>query len=136
MGERRLAFERGSRSYFAARYVDALERVIIGMARDAVYANTLIEKLRSTREGLERAQFAGSSEMLQARVARLDCAIEALELDEAERLAAAPNFVEPVEAARRGPALRPMPDQLPRETVAHAGPYGLPDLRSLPAPDR
>ncbi len=47
--------------------VDALKRMIVGMARDAVHANTLIEKLRSQLARLKRAQFGVSSERLRAR---------------------------------------------------------------------
>ena len=99
--------------------VDALKRMIVGMARDAVHANTLIEKLRGELARLKRAQFGVSSEKLQGRVEQLELAIEALEVDEAERLAAAPVVAEAVEAASRGPARRSLPDHLPRETVAH-----------------
>ncbi|AIQ93170.1 Putative transposase [Methylobacterium oryzae CBMB20] len=73
--------------------------MIVGMARDAVHANTLIEKLRGELARLKRAQFGVSSEKLQARVEQLELAIEALEVDEAERLAAAPVVAEAVEAA-------------------------------------
>ncbi|MDN3573602.1 IS66 family transposase [Methylobacterium longum] len=106
--------------------VDALKRMIVGMARDAVHANTLIEKLRGELARLKRVQFGVSSEKLQARVEQLELAIEALEVDEAERLAAAPVVAEAVEAASRGPGRRPLPDQLPRETVAHPGPCACP----------
>ena len=106
--------------------VDALKRMIVGMARDAVHANTLIEKLRGELARLKRVQFGVSSEKLQARVEQLELAIEALEVDEAERLAAAPVVAEAVEAASRGPGRRPLPDHLPRETVAHPGPCACP----------
>lgn len=106
--------------------VDALKRMIVGMARDAVHANTLIEKLRGELARLKRAQFGVSSEKLQARVEQLELAIEALEVDEAECLAAAPVVAEAVEAASRGPGRRPLPDHLPRETVAHPGPCACP----------
>ncbi|MGH1590374.1 IS66 family transposase zinc-finger binding domain-containing protein [Methylobacterium phyllosphaerae] len=94
--------------------VDALKRMIVGMARDAVHANTLIEKLRGELARLKRAQFGVSSEKLQARVEKRELAIEALKVAEA------------VEAASRGPGRRPLPDHLPRETVAHPRPCACP----------
>ena len=106
--------------------VDALKRMIVGMARDAVHANTLIEKLRSELARLKRVQFGVSSEKLRARVEQLELAIEALEVDEAERLAAVPVVAEAVDAASPKPARRPLPDHLPRETVVHPGPCACP----------
>ena len=95
--------------------------MIVGMAREAVHANTLIEKLRGELARLKRAQFGVSSEKLKARVEQLELAIEALEVDEAERLAA-----DPVVASRARPARRPLPDHLPRESVIHPGPCACP----------
>ncbi|TXM60462.1 IS66 family transposase, partial [Methylobacterium sp. WL12] len=106
--------------------VDALKRMIVGMAREAVHANTLIEKLRSELARLKRAQFGVSSEKLKARVEQLELAIEALEVDEAERLAAAPVVADAVEASRVRPARRPLPDHLARESVIHPGPCACP----------
>lgn len=100
--------------------------MIVGMAQEAVHANTLIEKLRSELARLKRAQFGVSSEKLKARVEQLELAIEALEVDEAERLAAAPVVADAVEASRARPARRPLPDHLPRESVIHPGPCACP----------
>lgn len=100
--------------------------MIVGMARDAVHATTLIEKLRFELARLKRAQFGVSSEKLKARLEQLELAIEALEVDEAERLAAAPVVVEAVAAAIERPARRPLPDHLPRESVIHPGPCACP----------
>lgn len=106
--------------------VDALKRLIVGMAREAVHASTLIEKLRGELARLKRARFGTSSEKLGARVEQLELAIEALEVDEAERLAATPAIAEAVEAARIRPARRPLPEHLPRESVIHPGPCACP----------
>ena len=106
--------------------VDALKRMIVGLTREAVHANTLIEKLRSELARLKRVQFGASSEKLRARVEQLELAIEALEVDEAERLATAPVVAEAVEAARAKPARRPLPEHLPRETLVHSGPCTCP----------
>jgi len=102
--------------------VDALKCIIAEMARDAVAAKTEIEKLRAQLARLKRAQFGRSSEKLAARVEQLELAIEALETDDAERLAAMPVVADLIEAeyekAAR-PARRPLPAHLPREEVVH-----------------
>ncbi len=82
--------------------VDALKRLIVGMAREAVQADTLIEKLRFELARLKRARFGASSEKLGERVEQLELAIEALETDAAERLGAAPVVAEAVEAHASG----------------------------------
>lgn len=70
--------------------VDALKRLIVGMVREAVRAETLIEKLRFELDRLKRARFGASSEKLGERVEQLELAIEALETDQVERLAPTP----------------------------------------------
>ena len=102
--------------------VDALKRLIVVLSREAVQADTLIEKLRFELARLKRARFGASSEKLGERVEQLELAIEALETDAAERLGAAPVVAEVVEAARLRPARRALPEHLPRESVVHAGP--------------
>jgi transposase len=106
--------------------VDALKRIIAGMAQDAVHARTLIEKLRFELARLKRAQFGTSSERLDGRIEQLELAIEALETDEAEGLAAAPALAEAIENAAAKPARRPLPAHLPREEVLHPGPCACP----------
>ncbi len=106
--------------------VDALKRIIAGMAQDAIHARTLIEKLRFELARLKRAQFGASSEKLEGRVEQLELAIEALEIDEAEHLAVAPAVAEAIERAAMKPARRPLPDHLPREEVIHPGPCACP----------
>ena len=96
------------------------------MAQDAVQANTLIEKLRFELARLKRSQFGTSSEKLGERIEQLELAIEALEVDEAERLAAVPVVAAAVEAASQKPARRSLPDHLQRETVVHPGPCACP----------
>ena len=107
--------------------VDALKRIIAGMAQDAIHAHTLIEKLRFELARLKRAQFGTSSERLSGRIDQLELAIEALESDEAETLAAAPVVAEAIETAGAKPARRPLPAHLPREEVIHPGPCACPD---------
>lgn len=99
--------------------VDALKRLIVGLAREAVHASTLIEKLRGELARMKRARFGTSSEKLGTRLEQLELAIEALEVDEAERLAGTPVVAEVREAARLKPARRDLPAHLPRESVVH-----------------
>ena len=107
--------------------VDALKRMIVSMAQDAIHARTLIDKLRFELARLKRGRFGASSEKLDGRVAQLELAIEALETDQAEH--AVDSGTSPVgrpNEARQKPARRPLPDHLPREEVIHPGPCACP----------
>ncbi len=86
----------------------------------------LIEKLRGELARLKRAGFGTASERLGGRVEQLELAIETLEVDEAERLAAMPAVAGAVEAARIRPARRPLPGHLRRESIVHPGPCACP----------
>ena len=95
----------------------ALKRIITAMAQDAVAAQAEIAKLRFQLARYRRAEYGRSSEKLARETDQLELAIEALETDQAERLAAAsPVVAAVIEAAReaRKPARRPLPDHLPR----------------------
>ena len=82
--------------------VDALKRMIVAMAQDAVHARTLIEKLRFELARLKRQQFGTSSDKLDGRVEQLELAIEAIETDRAERSRATEASVsEPLEMQGR-----------------------------------
>ena len=108
--------------------VDALKRMIVAMAHDAVHARTLIEKLRFELARLKRQQFGASSEKLDGRVEQLELAIEVLETDRAERSThdEAPTSEPRVDEAGPKPARRVLPDHLPREEVIHPGPCACP----------
>jgi septal ring factor EnvC (AmiA/AmiB activator) len=73
----------------------ALKRIIAAMAQDAVAAQAEIAKLRFQLARYRRAEFGRSSENLEREADQLELAIEALETDQAERLAA----VSPIVAA-------------------------------------
>jgi transposase len=108
---------------------DALKRIIAGMAQDAVNAQAEIAKLRFQLARYLRAEFGRSSEKLEREADQLELAIEALEADQAERLAAAsPIIAAAIEAAVEStkPARRALPDHLPREDRVHAGPHACP----------
>jgi transposase len=102
--------------------IAALKRIIADMARDAVAARAEIAKLKFQLARYRRAEFGRSSEKLAHEVEQLELAIESLEADQAERLAAAaPAVAAVVESAAEAqkPARRPLPEHLPREEVLH-----------------
>ena len=90
------------------------------MAQDAVAAQAEIAKLRFQLARYRRAEFGRSSEKLAREAEQLELAIETLEADQAERLAAAsPVIAAAIETAveAQKPARRPLPAHLPREEV-------------------
>src|SRR5579862_4807599 len=99
------------------------------MARDAVAARAEIAKLKFQLARYRRAEFGRSSEKLGREIEQLELAIETLEEDQAERLAAASPSVAAVIAdavERHKPARRPLPDHLPREEIRHHAPGACP----------
>ena len=99
------------------------------MAQDAVAAQAEIAKLRFQLARYRRAQFGRSSEKLARDAEQLELAIEALEADQAERLAAAsPVVAAAIEAATEAqkPSRRPLPEHLPRQDVIHSAPCTCP----------
>jgi transposase len=108
---------------------EALKRIIAAMAQDAITAQAEIAKLRFQLARYRRAEFGRSSEKLEREADQLELAIEALETDQAERLAAAsPVVAAVIESAveAKKPARRPLPEHLPREDVIHAAPCACP----------
>jgi transposase len=108
---------------------EALKRIIAAMAQDAIAAQTEIGKLRFQLARYRRAEFGRSSEKLARETDQLELAIEALETDQAERLAAAsPIVASMIEAASEAqkPARRALPDHLPREEIIHPAPCACP----------
>jgi transposase len=102
--------------------IDALKRIIAELARDAVTAKVEIAKLKFQLARYRRAEFGRSSEKLARDIEQLELAIESLETDQAERLAAAsPIVAAAIEEAveKQKPARRPLPEHLPREEVHH-----------------
>jgi transposase len=101
---------------------EALKQIIAAMAQDAITAQAEIAKLRFQLARYRRAEFGRSSEKLEREANQLELAIEALEADQAERLAAAsPVVAAIVESAieAKKPARRTLPDHLPREEIIH-----------------
>ena len=104
--------------------IAALKQIIADLARDAVVAQAEIAKLKFQLARYRRSEFGCSSEKLARDIAQLELAIESVETDQAERLAAKPAAVAALEAAAEAqkPARRPLPAHLPREEVAHLAP--------------
>ena len=99
------------------------------MAQDAIAAQTEIAKLRFQLARYRRTEFGRSSEKLAREAEQLELAIEALETDQAERLAtASPVVAAAIERAveAKKPARRPLPEHLPREDVVHSAPCSCP----------
>jgi transposase len=109
--------------------IQGLKQIIADLAREAVVAQAEIAKLKFQLARYRRAEFGRSSEKLARDLAQLELAIEAVETDRAERLAASPPAVAAViEAAveAQKPARRPLPEHLPREDVVHSAPCTCP----------
>ena len=107
----------------------ALKQIIAAMAQDAIAAQAEIAKLRFQLARYRRAEFGRSSEKLAREREQLELALEALEIDQAERLATASPIVTAAIAAAseaQKPARRPLPDHLPREEIVHAAPCACP----------
>src|SRR5215204_1036005 len=99
------------------------------MAQDAVTAQAEIAKLRFQLARYRRAEFGRSSEKMAREAEQLELAIEALEADQAERIAAAsPIVAAAIKAATEAqkPARRPLPEHLPRQDVIHRAPCTCP----------
>ena len=107
----------------------ALKQIIAAMAQDAIAAQAEIAKLRFQLARYRRAEFGRSSEKLAHEAEQLELAIEALEADQAERLAtASPIVAAAIESAvqTQKPARRPLPEHLPREDILHPAPCTCP----------
>src|SRR5437764_947045 len=99
------------------------------MAQDALTAQAEIARLKFQLARYRRAEFGRSSEQLAREAEQLELALEALESDQAERLAtASPAVAAAVETAVEAhkPARRPLPEHLPREDRRHPAPCTCP----------
>jgi len=107
----------------------ALKRIIAAMAQDGLTAQAEIARLKFQLARYRRAEFGRSSEKLAREAEQLELALEALETDQAERLAtASPAVAAAVETAAEAqkPARRPLPQHLPREDLRHPAPCTCP----------
>jgi hypothetical protein len=117
----------------------ALKGIIAAMTQDALVAQAEITRLKfqlaryrgPSAHGLDPwgAEFGRSSEKLARETEQLELVLEALETDQAERLAtASPAVAAAVETAAEAqkPARRPLPEHLPREDRRHPAPCACP----------
>src|ERR1700752_5118118 len=99
------------------------------MAQDALTAQAEIARLKFQLARYRRAEFGRSSEKLAREAEQLELVLEALETDQAERLATAlPAGAAAAETAAEAqkPARRPLPEHLPREDRRHPAPCTCP----------
>src|ERR1700724_2293657 len=99
------------------------------MAQDALTAHAEIARVKFQLARYRRAEFGRSSEKLPRDIEQLEMALEALETDQAERLAtASPAVAAAVQTAAEAqkPARRPLPEHLPREDLRHPAPCTCP----------
>jgi len=100
------------------------------LARDAIAARAEIEKLRFQLARFKRAQFGCSSERIDRTIEQLELAIETLDEDHAQRIAAVPAIAVAIGALSEQtakPARRPLPEHLPREEIVHGGACSCPN---------
>ena len=106
----------------------ALKRIIAAMAQDALTAQAEIARLKFQLARYRRAEFGRSSEKMARDTEQLELALEALETDQAERLATAAAEAAAAETATEAqkPARRALPQHLPREDLRHPAPCTCP----------
>ena len=91
-----------------------LQAMVVAQQAEIEHLKLIIAKLR-------RMQFGQSSEKIDEMVGQLELALEELETGKAER--AGVTEIAPSEEAPGKPIRKPLPDHLPRDTVAHAPPH-------------
>jgi transposase len=96
---------------------EELVALVLAQQEQLLSRDTEIEHLKLLIAKLRRAQFGRSSEKLDRQIEQLELRLEALEMDEAENVAARPEAVGKKESA--GSARRPLPAHLPREIRTH-----------------
>jgi transposase len=104
--------------------IESLQRLVIAQQAALLSRDVEIEKLKIELARLKRMQFGRSCEQLDQTIAQLELSLEELEASESEILAPI-NLRAPITEARK-PARRPLPESLPRETVAHEAPCNCP----------
>ena len=99
--------------------IEAQAATIASQGAELVAHRAMVQTLRLQLARLHRMQFGRSSEKLDAEIAQLTLALEDLEASVERR--AKPSGEPPASAdpPNPKPARRPLPDHLPRTTVAH-----------------
>jgi transposase len=91
-----------------------LKALIVSQHELIVCRDSEIEQLKLLIAKLRRMQFGRSSEKLDRQIEQLELRLEALQLNDAEKVAALPVAIVNAEPAAR-PVRRPLPAHLPRE---------------------
>src|ERR1700728_4946270 len=95
-----------------------LKALIVSQHELIVSRDSEIEQLKLLIAKLRRMQFGRSSEKLDRQVEQLELQLEALQVNDAEIVAALPEKIAGVEAVARS-VRRPLPAHLPREVRTH-----------------
>jgi transposase len=91
-----------------------LKALIVSQHELIVSRDSEIEQLKLLIAKLRRMQFGRSSEKLDRQIEQLELRLEALQLNDAEKIAALPEAIKSPEPMAR-PVRRPLPAHLPRE---------------------
>jgi len=91
-----------------------LKALIVSQHELIVCRDSEIEQLKLLIAKLRRMQFGRSSEKLDRQIEQLELRLEALQLNDAEKVAALPEAIKSAEPVTR-PVRRPLPAHLPRE---------------------
>jgi len=95
-----------------------LKALIVSQHELIVSRDSEIEQLKLLIAKLRRMQFGRSSEKLDRQIEQLELRLEALQLNDAEKVAALPEAIKSAEPVAR-PVRRPLPAHLPREVRTH-----------------
>lgn len=95
-----------------------LKALIISQHELIASRDSEIEQLKLLIAKLRRMQFGRKSEKLERQIEQLELRLEALQMNDAETVAALPKPMANVEGVAR-PARRPLPVHLPREVRTH-----------------
>jgi transposase len=95
-----------------------LKSLIISQQELIASRDSEIEQLKLLIAKLRRMQFGRKSEKLERQIEQLELRLEALQMNDAETVAALPKPMANVEGVAR-PARRPLPTHLPREVRTH-----------------
>src|SRR5258708_11500363 len=91
-----------------------LRALIVSQHERIVSRDSEIEQLKLLIAKLRRIQFGRSSEKLDRQIEQLELRLEALQLNDAEKVAALPEAIKSAEPAAR-PVRRPLPAPQPPE---------------------
>jgi hypothetical protein len=97
---------------------DELKALIVSQHQQIVSRDSEIEQLKLLIAKLRRMRFGRSSEKLDRQIEQLELRLEALQVNDAEMVAAMPEQIASVEPVSRS-VRRPLPAHLPREVRTH-----------------